>query len=125
MLSHKLAPEIRSLLEGMAAEGGPAMETLSAAQAREASAGIAQLAGEAEPVSRIENRGIPGRAGEIPVRIYFPEGDGPFPGVVFLHGGGWVLGDLDSHDNVCRAISNRAGAVVVSVHYRLGGQSWE
>lgn len=119
MLSHKLAPEIRSLLEGMAAEGGPAMETLSAAQAREASAGIAQLAGEAEPVSRIENRGIPGRAGEIPVRIYFPEGDGPFPGVVFLHGGGWVLGDLDSHDNVCRAISNRAGAVVVSVHYRL------
>ena len=119
MLSHKLAPEIRSLLEGIAAEGGPAMETLSAAEAREASGGLEQLAGDAEPVARIENRTIPGRAGEIPVRIYFPDGDGPFPGVVFLHGGGWVVGDLDSHDNVCRAICKRAGAVVVSVHYRL------
>ena len=49
--------------------------------------------------------------------IYF--GKGPFPGVVFLHGGGWVIGNLDTHDTICRAIARRAGAVVVSVDYRL------
>jgi acetyl esterase/lipase len=119
MLSNKLAPEIRSLLEGMAAQGGPAMETLSASEARQVAHGLDQLAGDAETVSRIENRKIPGRSGEIPVRIYVPEGRGPFPGVVFLHGGGWVICDLDTHDNICRALSKRAGAVVVSVDYRL------
>jgi acetyl esterase len=119
MLSRKLAPEIRSLLEGMAAQGGPAMETLPAPEARQAAHGLDQLAGEAESVSRVETRKIPSRAGELPVRIYIPEGDGPFPGVVFLHGGGWVICDLDTHDNICRAIARRAGSVVVSVDYRL------
>jgi acetyl esterase len=119
MLSSKLAPEIRSLLEAMAAQGGPAMETLSAAQAREAAHGLDQLAGDAESVARIENREIPSRSGELPVRIYVPEGNGPFPGVVFLHGGGWVICDLDTHDNICRAIARRASSVVVSVDYRL------
>jgi acetyl esterase len=119
MLSNKLAPEIRALLEGMAAQGAPPMETLSVPEAREAAAGLAQLGGDPEPVARVENRKIPGRAGEIPVRIYFPEGKGPFPGVVFLHGGGWVIGNLDTHDTICRAIARRAGAVVVSVDYRL------
>jgi acetyl esterase len=119
MISSKLAPEIRSLLEGMAAQGGPAMETLSAVDARQAAHGLDAIAGEPEAVSRVEDRKIPGRGGEIPVRIYVPEGNGPFPGVVFLHGGGWVICDLDTHDNICRAISKRAGAVVVSVDYRL------
>jgi acetyl esterase len=119
MLSSKLAPEIRALLEGMAAQGGPAMETLPVAEARKGSADIAQLAGETEEVGRVENREIPGRAGRIGVRIYAPKGAGPFPGVAFFHGGGWVIGDLDTHDNICRAISRRAGAVVVSVDYRL------
>jgi acetyl esterase/lipase len=119
MLSDKLAPEIRALLEAMAAQGAPPMETLSPAEAREAAAGLEQLAGEADAVARVEDRKIPGRAGEIPVRIYAPEGDGPFPGVVFLHGGGWVIGGLETHDDVCRAICRRAGAVVVAVDYRL------
>lgn len=119
MLSTKLAPEIRSLLETMAAQGGPALETLPAEEARAAAGNIAELAGEAEEVSRVENRRFTGRSSEIPLRIYVPKGDGPFPGVVFLHGGGWIIGDLDSHDNICRAIANRAGAVVVSVDYRL------
>lgn len=118
MLSEKLAPEIRSLLEAMAAQGGPAMETLPVSEARESAGSLDQLAGDPDPVLRIENRKIAGRGGEIPLRIYFPEGDGPFPGVVFLHGGGWVIGDLDTHDNICRALSKRADAVVVSVDYR-------
>jgi len=119
MLSSKLAPEIRALLEGMAAQGGPAMETLPVAEARKGSADIAQLAGSAEEVGRVEDREIPGRSGRIRVRIYAPTGAGPFPGVAFFHGGGWVIGDLDTHDNICRAISRRADAVVVSVDYRL------
>jgi acetyl esterase/lipase len=119
MLSNKLAPEIRSLLEAMAAQEGPAMETLPPAEARKAAAALDELAGPPEAVARIDNRTIPGRAGEIPVRIYVPDGDGPFPGVVFLHGGGWIIGSLDTHDNICRAISKRAGAVVVAVDYRL------
>lgn len=118
MLSDKLAPEIRSLLETMAAQDAPPLETLPPAEARLAAHGLDPLAGDPEAVSRVENRTIAGRSGEIAVRIYTPEGNAPFPGVVFLHGGGWVIGDLDTHDNVCRGISNRAGAVVVSVDYR-------
>ena len=71
------------------------------------------------PVEKIDNRSIPGTAGSIPVRIYTPSGSGPFPVVIYYHGGGWVIGDLDSHDNICRKIANRVSAVVLSVGYRL------
>jgi acetyl esterase len=80
---------------------------------------MSQLGGEPEAVAKVENRKIPVREGEISVRIYTPDGDGPFPGVVYLHGGGWVICDLETHDTVCRAIAKRASAVVVAVDYRL------
>jgi len=79
-----------------------------------------------EEMGSVEDRSIPGPAGDIPVRIYYPaRGEaaapdaGPKPGVVYLHGGGWVICGLDSHDNACRRIANELGAVVVSVDYRL------
>jgi acetyl esterase len=118
MLSSKLAPEIRGVLEAMAAQGAPPIETLPLDEARKAAYGMLALAGEPEVVSRVEDRQIPVRSGEIGVRIYTPEGEGPFPGVVYLHGGGWVICDLETHDTVCRAISRRAGAVVIAVNYR-------
>lgn len=63
---------------------------------------------------------IPGPAGDVRVRIYTPPSHGePLPILVYLHGGGFVVGSLDSHDGVCRAIASRAGIVVVSVDYRL------
>ncbi|HVW42883.1 MAG TPA: alpha/beta hydrolase [Amycolatopsis sp.] len=71
---------------------------------------------EPEHVAFVEERHI--EAG-IPVRIYRPEGDGPFPVIVFFHGGGWVMGDLDMHDATCRKLANGVGAVVVNVDYRL------
>jgi acetyl esterase len=71
------------------------------------------------PVAAVEDRGIAGPSGVLPVRVYTPEGRGPFPLVVFFHGGGWVLGDLDTHDPFCRALCAGAGCVVVSVAYRL------
>jgi acetyl esterase len=69
---------------------------------------------------RIENTYIPTTSGhDLPVRIYTPSGQGPFPVLVYFHGGGWVFGDLDSCDNVCRYFSSHAETVVVSVGYRL------
>lgn len=75
--------------------------------------------GEPEPVARVEDRTLQGPAGDLAVRVYTPEGDGPFPGLVFFHGGGFVLCSLDTHDGTCRSLANAAGCVVVSVDYRL------
>ncbi len=62
---------------------------------------------------------IPGPAGTIPARVYVPEGKAPLPVVIYFHGGGWVIGDLDSHDNVCRGLAAAVPAIVLSVDYRL------
>src|SRR6266567_6364893 len=64
-----------------------------------------------------------GLAGEIPIRIYTPHGNGPFPILVFLHTGAWVFGNLDNQDPLCRRITNRAGCLVVSVDYRLAPEN--
>jgi acetyl esterase len=75
---------------------------------------------DVEPVGRVEDRTVPGPDAEIPVRVYRPAGDAALrPGVVYFHGGGWVICDLDSHDGACRRLTNAVDAVVVSVDYRL------
>ncbi|MCP4539143.1 MAG: alpha/beta hydrolase [Chloroflexi bacterium] len=100
--------------------GKPPTHTLTPTQARaEMRTTAAMLAGEPVSVATVENLQIPGPAGEIPVRTYTPEGDGPFPVLVFFHGGGWVQGDLDTHDGICRFLADGASCVVVSVDYRL------
>ncbi len=71
------------------------------------------------PVASAEDRTVPGAEGDLRARVYRPEGDGPFPTVVFFHGGGWVIGDLDTHDNMARHVCRGARAVVVAVDYRL------
>jgi acetyl esterase len=71
------------------------------------------------PVGSVEDTTIAGAEGELPARVYRPEGEGPFPTVALFHGGGFVIGDLDTHDNMSRAICRAVGAVVVSVDYRL------
>lgn len=71
------------------------------------------------PVASTQDTTVPGAAGAIPARIYRPEGAGPFPTVAYFHGGGYVIGNLDTHDNMCREICRGAQAVVVSVDYRL------
>ena len=115
-----LDPQIQAYLDQMAAMNMPPIHTLTPEQVR---MGIAmQLAMEniePEQVARVENRTIPGPAGEIPVRIYTPQGNGPFPALVFFHGGGWVICNLDTHDGICRSLANGASCVVVSVDYRL------
>jgi acetyl esterase len=81
------------------------------------------------PVARVQNRTVPGLdgCGEIPVRIYYPLGaeasNSGVPLIVYLHGGGFVLCDLDSHDACCRRLANGVGAIVVSVDYRLAPEN--
>ena len=120
MIDSRLDPQIRIILEQVEAEGGAPLETLGPIEARQAAIdGLAPWKGEPEPVANVENRVIAGPQGPLPVRIYTPDAPGPRPALVYFHGGGWVVCDLDTHDVVCRAIARRSGAVVISVGYRL------
>ena len=120
MLSEKLDLNVRLLLEAIEAQNYPLYESLPVAEARRLAAqSLKPVEGVAEPVRSIENFRIPGPGGQIPVRMYTPDAPPSRPAMVYFHGGGWVLCDLDTHDVVCRAIARRAGAVVVSVDYRL------
>jgi acetyl esterase len=74
---------------------------------------------ELAPLAKIEDRLIPVKDAEINVRIYTPEGQGPFPVFVYYHGGGWVLGDIPIADASCRMLANKTQRIVVSVDYRL------
>ena len=97
----------------------PRVNTVSsAAEARQIAKQMPQ-AGEVEPVGGVEDRSITGPEGDIPVRVYRPATEGPYPGIVYFHGGGFVICDLDSHDGACRRLVNAIDAVVVSVDYRL------
>ncbi len=75
--------------------------------------------GEIDPVAAVEDLAVATAAGEIGVRCYRPSHDGAVPGLVFIHGGGWVIGSVDTHDGLCRALAERAGCAVLSVEYRL------
>jgi acetyl esterase len=115
-----LHPQAVAFLELLAELRVPPVEKLTPARAR---AQVAPVPGPHRPVGRIEDREIPGPAGPLSLRIYWPsaaEGNGrPRPVIVFLHGGGWVLCNLDSHDAACRGLTNATDCVVVSVDYRL------
>jgi acetyl esterase len=112
-------PEAQGLLDALAEAGLPATEEMTVPNARAATAGFLALQGEPVEVASVLDRTVPGPAGEIPVRVYTPAGEGPLPVVVYFHGGGWVIGDLEVVDQPCRQLASAAGAIVVSVDYRL------
>jgi len=114
-----LEPQTKSLLDAMKAAGGKSAAELTVEENRQAIMNRRELAGPPESVAKVENRTIPGPEGQIPIRIYTPEGPGPFPILVFFHGGGWVIGNLETADAPVRALTNRARCVAVSVDYRL------
>ncbi|WP_406690134.1 alpha/beta hydrolase [Saccharopolyspora sp. ID03-671] len=111
-------PEAQQLLAALGEAGMPPFEHMTVPQARAATNGFIDLQGPPEDIAT-EDRTIPGPAGSIPVRIYTPAGEGPAPVIVYFHGGGWVVGDVEICDRPVRQIANRSGAVVVSVDYRL------
>src|SRR5215470_7147938 len=95
------------------------LSSMSVPDARRAMEALSSMRGAAPPIRAAVDRRIPGPVGEIPVRIYTPDGTAPLPLLVFFHGGGWVLGSLETHDAICRDLANGAECVVVSVDYRL------
>ena len=120
----RLDPRVAAMLDQREKQGVPPLETLTPIQAREfINIAVRELRRDPESIRNIENLDIPGPAGQIPVRVYMPEDGGPFPLLVYFHGGGWVFCNLDTHDNVCRSLANGAGCVVVSVGYRLAPEN--
>ena len=121
-----LNPQAKALLDQMAAAAAPKLFELPIAEARAGAVAMMQsLDPQGLPIGRTEDRMIPGPAGEIPVRIYTPiaAGGTALPCLIFYHGGGFVVGDVDSHDALCRALANEAGVKVISVDYRLAPEA--
>jgi acetyl esterase len=114
-----LDPQTYAYLEQLAAAGAPPLHELAVAEARQVIVALFGTQGAPEPVGAVAERTIPGAGGEMPMRIYTPDGTGPFPVLVYLHGGGWVIGHLEAYDATCRALTNAAGCMVVAMEYRL------
>jgi len=121
-VTRQLDPQARALIDKAIEAGNPEMYDLEPAEARtlfvELSRGVAP---EKLEVAEVSDRHIKGPNGGIRVRVYSPMNESAsLPALVYFHGGGWVIGDLETHDAVCRWLSVRAQCVVVSVDYRMG-----
>jgi acetyl esterase len=115
-----LDAQAEAWLKGVADSGLRPLNEMTVDEARAAYAAVVADCGlRAETLADISDRTIAGSGGNIPIRIYTPEGSGPFPMLVYFHGGGWVLGGLNAVHGPCTALANRAHAMVVSVDYRL------
>jgi acetyl esterase len=139
-------PEVAAVLERISMLGGPPVQERLADARADHDAISVWASGPGQEVARVEDRAVPGPEGPVPVRVYWPAGaeppggpgepreaqphgaydparivepDGPLPVIAYFHGGGWVMGSIDSFDCVCRALANAAEAIVVSVGYRL------
>jgi acetyl esterase len=119
----KLHLDAQAVCDMIVASGRPPWETLSAVEARIAyTASRRLLQPDPPPVAAVRDLSLDGPAGPIALRLYRGKGvaEGrPQPAVVYFHGGGWVIGDLDSHDQPCRALANAIPSIVISVDYRL------
>ncbi|MGD8761358.1 MAG: alpha/beta hydrolase [Desulfobacteraceae bacterium] len=118
-----LDPQVKIILEEDAARNLPAYHDLSPPAARKQ---MLELSAPVDPMLMAElvvDQRIPGPGGEIPIRLYYPKGDPPFAVVVYFHGGGWVIGDLDTHHGLCHALSKSSGCLVAAVDYRLAPEN--
>ncbi|TAM10671.1 MAG: alpha/beta hydrolase [Nevskiaceae bacterium] len=117
----KLDPDVKNVLDAMAASG-ITFDQLSPAEARQAFAdAIAQLGGS-KPDVEVQIRDWQGPAMKLPLRVYRPKGtpkDKKLPALLYIHGGGWVIGDLDVYDRACRVLCEASGCAVLSFEYRL------
>ena len=117
----QLDTNARLLLDMVAASGEPKLWDLTPPQARKKVVELTRMVECKEAIGKIEDRTLPGPAGPLPFRVYTPlaADDEPSGGVIFFHGGAWVLGDLDTHDCLCRILANESGCRLISVDYRL------
>ncbi|MDN5892722.1 MAG: alpha/beta hydrolase [Nocardioides sp.] len=113
-----LDPGVENVLAFIEQAGHPPMHKGTPAEARKGFAALAAASVGPDgpvPVGSVKHRTIE----ETPARVYRPEASGPAPTILFFHGGGYVVGDIETHDNVCRRLCRDTGAVVVSIDYRL------
>ncbi|HEY4124664.1 MAG TPA: alpha/beta hydrolase [Rhizomicrobium sp.] len=121
-----LDPVLKAFLDQVASVGGPKTWEMQPREAREAFAGLLQLAGPKDiPIGKIANIAIPATRGEIAARSYAPvaASSEPLPTLVYFHGGGWVIGSIETHDGLCRMIANGSGCRVISVEYGLAPEN--
>ncbi len=116
-------PTLQMMADGAKDSDRGALRDGTVAEARAAYELVAAAGGESPALASVDDRVMPGPAGDLALRVYTPMGEGPFPIVVFFHGGGFTIGSLDSHDPVARQLSAQAEAVVVSVDYRLAPEA--
>ena len=116
MRAQEAHPQLQAFIEE--SEDAPAFHELPVEEVRAITDDVFAVE-EPEPVGEIVDRTIDGPGGDLPLRLYFPAGDGPFPVTMFFHGGGVVAGGLESHDEFCRTFVNTADVAVVAVDYRL------
>ncbi len=116
----RLDSQVQAFLQAQAAAAPdlPPIREQSVEMARALYEALGALLGDGAPVE-VENRSFPGPAGEVPIRIYRPSSEEIHPVLIYYHGGGWVIGSLDTHDHACRALCEGSGCAVVSVDYRL------
>ena len=114
-----LDPQVKVVLEENDALGLTPYPELTPAEARKQMLDLSPPVDPSLMAVNVEDHRIPGPENDIPVRLYYPEGDPPFPTVVYFHGGGWVIGSLDTHNAICHAISKTSQCLVAAVDYRL------
>jgi acetyl esterase len=114
-----LDPQAQKVADALAALNLKPVEESTPDEARESMRSRTAALGPVEDVAAVAEHRVPVAGGEIAVRVYSPGGSGPHPGLVFYHGGGWVIGDLVTHDGICRSLANAARCAVASVDYRL------
>jgi len=118
-----LDPQAQAYLDAVAALGAPAGPQTPEEMRAFSNERNRHFAGPAPAIHETEDRTVPGPDGDVPIRIYTPDAAGPLPIFVYYHGGGWVVGNIDMTDNLCRAIANQTPCVVVSVEYRLAPET--
>lgn len=114
-----LDPQVKLILDQINAIQMPPWNQINAQVYRGIANQSVNMDIQKEEVKKVEDRTLPLEGRDIPVRVYTPDGEAPHPALIFYHGGGWVIGNLDSHDSVCRTLANKAQCVVISVDYRL------
>ncbi|HEX2648259.1 MAG TPA: alpha/beta hydrolase [Candidatus Dormibacteraeota bacterium] len=114
-----LDPQVKFVLDQLEQLGGPHLWEMTPVEARVAFEQLRQRGGASVPVGGVEDITIPGPKTPLQARVYEPSGSGPHPVMVFFHGGGWVIGDIETHDPLCRALHAATGSMIISVAYRL------
>ncbi|MGH9762150.1 MAG: alpha/beta hydrolase, partial [Blastocatellia bacterium] len=118
-----LDPQVKSMIDMVKMMGAPELGSVPVAQTREAFKMLTAMGGAGESIYKTEDVQVAGPEGDVRARIYRPSADKPLPALVFFHGGGWVIGAIETHDALCKSLANKADCIVISVDYRLAPEN--